>query len=165
MSYSATAWMVAASLATVEALNDRGFIRWIYTVRNLHQHAKNNSRSYAQVKKLSTSILDFVPNKIRDVEEKQSKESLKKVMHLKCWGSNSGLHFFERVELLMPILHAVYELATSINDDQKKNLQQTWSTEQRNISNRSFCYVLQARSLCSLPWTLVSIPVYSAKPR
>ncbi|KAJ8436233.1 hypothetical protein Cgig2_023408 [Carnegiea gigantea] len=79
MSSSTRAWMVAASIATVEALKDQGFARWNYTMRCIQQHAKNNIRSYSQAKRLSSSTPNLKIN--RDVEElKQSEESLKKVI-------------------------------------------------------------------------------------
>jgi len=90
MSSSTRAWMVAASIATVEALRDQGFARWNYSMRCIQQHAKSNIRSYSQAQRLSSSTSNFMSSKIsRDVEElKQSEESLKKVTYLNCWGSN-----------------------------------------------------------------------------
>ncbi|KAL5793891.1 hypothetical protein ACOSP7_002485 [Xanthoceras sorbifolium] len=92
MSSTSRAWIVAASLAAVEAMKDQGFCRWNYTIRSLHQHARNNMRSVSQSKKLSSpSSAAVVSSKIREVQSqkaKQSEESLRTVMYLSCWGPN-----------------------------------------------------------------------------
>ncbi|KAJ4729903.1 Wound-responsive family protein [Melia azedarach] len=91
MSSSSRAWVVAASVAAVEALKDQGFCRWNYTIRSLHQHAKNNIRSVSQSsKKLSSSSPAVVSNKVirEQLKAKQSEESLRTVMYLSCWGPN-----------------------------------------------------------------------------
>ncbi|KAF8411250.1 hypothetical protein HHK36_003797 [Tetracentron sinense] len=82
------AWIVAATVGAVEVLKDQGFCRWNYAMRSLHQHAKNNIRSYSQAKSLYTSSSSMVSNKLRDEKMKQSEESLRKVMYLSCWGPN-----------------------------------------------------------------------------
>ncbi|KAI9177137.1 hypothetical protein LWI28_011524 [Acer negundo] len=98
MSSTSRAWMVAASVAAVEAMKDQGFCRWNYTIRSLHQHVRNNMRSASQSKKLSSSSSSSpssaaaaVSTKIREVQSKkakQSEESLRTVMYLSCWGPN-----------------------------------------------------------------------------
>ncbi|TXG55250.1 hypothetical protein EZV62_020506 [Acer yangbiense] len=97
MSSTSRAWMVAASVAAVEAMKDQGFCRWNYTIRSLHQHVRNNMRSASQSKKLSSSSSSpssaaaAVSTKIREVQSKkakQSEESLRTVMYLSCWGPN-----------------------------------------------------------------------------
>nr|XP_009765769.1 PREDICTED: uncharacterized protein LOC104217273 [Nicotiana sylvestris]XP_016482757.1 PREDICTED: uncharacterized protein LOC107803528 [Nicotiana tabacum] len=86
MSSSRRAWIVAASVGAVEALKDQGFCRWNYPLTSFAQHAKNNMRSYSQVKKLSsTSSSSLIA---RSEKAKQSEESLRKVMYLSCWGPN-----------------------------------------------------------------------------
>ncbi|GMJ10231.1 Wound-induced polypeptide 3 [Hibiscus trionum] len=76
------AWMVAATIGAVEALKDQGICRWNHTIRWLHQHAKNNVRSYAQAKTLSSSAASYaLMNK--------SEVNMKKVMHLNCFGPNT----------------------------------------------------------------------------
>ena len=85
--------MVAASVAAVEAMKDQGFCRWNYTLRSLHQHAKNNIRSPVSKssKKLSSSSSSsaVVSSKLmRDPKAKQSEESLRTVMYLSCWCPN-----------------------------------------------------------------------------
>ncbi|XP_009622516.1 uncharacterized protein [Nicotiana tomentosiformis] len=89
MSSTSRTWITATSLGVVEALKDQGICRWNYTIRAIHQHAKNNLRSYSQAKKLSSQSSSlFSANS--DVKEKvkQSEESLRKVMYLSCWGPN-----------------------------------------------------------------------------
>ncbi|KMS98371.1 hypothetical protein BVRB_4g093270 [Beta vulgaris subsp. vulgaris] len=79
------AWIV---MAAVEGMKDQGYARWNYTLRSLHQHVKNNVRSYSQAKKLSGSSSSVISQKFRDEKLKQSEESLRKVMYLSCWGPN-----------------------------------------------------------------------------
>nr|XP_009765770.1 PREDICTED: uncharacterized protein LOC104217274 [Nicotiana sylvestris]XP_016482758.1 PREDICTED: uncharacterized protein LOC107803529 [Nicotiana tabacum] len=84
MSSTSRAWVTAVSLGVVEALKDQGICRWNYTLRAIHQHTKNNLRSYSQAKKLSPHSSSLVSaNKL-----KQSEESLRKFMYLSCWGPN-----------------------------------------------------------------------------
>ncbi|KAM3395492.1 hypothetical protein P3S68_004498 [Capsicum galapagoense] len=81
MSSSRRAWIVVASVGAVEALKDQvGLCRWNYPLRCVAQHTKNNTRSYSQAKKLSSSL---IANKAE-----QSEESLRTVMYLSCWGPN-----------------------------------------------------------------------------
>ena len=89
MSHMGKAWIVAASVGAVEALKDQGFCRWNYTMRSIHQHARNSLRSFSQVKKLSSSSA-MVSSRVRDEKAKQSEESLRTVMYLSCWGPNWG---------------------------------------------------------------------------
>ncbi|KAF8409377.1 hypothetical protein HHK36_005452 [Tetracentron sinense] len=88
MSSTSRAWIVAASVVAVEVLKDQGFCRWNYSLRSLHQHAKNNIRSFSQASKLSSPSSSVIANKMRDQKMKQSEESLRKVMYLSCWGPN-----------------------------------------------------------------------------
>ncbi|OIT00552.1 PREDICTED: uncharacterized protein LOC109230482 [Nicotiana attenuata] len=85
MSSTSRAWVTAVSLGVVEALKDQGICRWNYTLRTIHQHAKNNVRSYSQAKKLSPRSSLVSANKH---QLKQSEESLRKVLYLSCWGPN-----------------------------------------------------------------------------
>ncbi|XP_044503689.1 uncharacterized protein LOC123224176 [Mangifera indica] len=90
MSSTSKAWIVAASVAAVEALKDQGFCRWNYTIRSLNQRAKNNIRPFSQSsKKLSSSSTAVVSSKIREQIAKSSEESLRTVMYLSCWGPNN----------------------------------------------------------------------------
>ena len=75
-------------IAAVEGMKDHGFARWNHPLRSLHQHMKNNIRSYSQAKKLSGSSSPVISNTIRDERLKQSEESLRKVMYLSSWGPN-----------------------------------------------------------------------------
>lgn len=91
MSSTKGGWVVAASIAAVEALKDQaGFCRWNYVMRSVQQHAKNNFRSFSQAKNLSSSSSAMVSSKLKDTDQKmkQSEESLRKVMYLSCWGPN-----------------------------------------------------------------------------
>lgn len=90
MGYAVKAWMVAASIGAVEALKDQGFCRWNYTIRSLHQHAKNNLRTISQANKISSSSSSsgaVVSGKVR--ESRQAEESLRTIMYLSCWGPNN----------------------------------------------------------------------------
>ena len=78
------AWIVAATIGAVEALKDQGICRWNYTIRSLHQHTKNNIRSFAQAKSLSLSSAS-ASNKLM----KKSEEKMRKVMDLSCLGPNT----------------------------------------------------------------------------
>ncbi|CAM8880155.1 unnamed protein product [Rhodiola kirilowii] len=86
MSLRSKAWIVASTVGAVEAMKDQGFARWNYTIRSLNQHAKNNLRSYAQAKNISSS--SPAPNRATQ-EKSAQEESLRKVMYLSCWGPYS----------------------------------------------------------------------------
>ncbi|CAJ2659924.1 hypothetical protein L195_g036759 [Trifolium pratense] len=87
MSAATRAWVVASSIGAVEALKDQlGVCRWNYAFRSLHQHAKNNIRSYTQAMKLSSASSAAVSNKVKRTKE----ESMKKVMDLNCWGPSTA---------------------------------------------------------------------------
>ncbi|XP_059283312.1 uncharacterized protein LOC132036914 [Lycium ferocissimum] len=89
MSSTSRAWVAAVSVGVVEALKDQGLCRWNYTIKTIHQHAKNNIRSYSQAKKFSSQSSSLVSaNKELKEKVKQSEESLRKVMYLSCWGPN-----------------------------------------------------------------------------
>ncbi|XP_059664460.1 uncharacterized protein LOC132310289 [Cornus florida] len=90
MSSTSRAWVVAASVGAVEALKDQGFCRWNHTIRSVHQHAKNNLRSFSHAKKLpKSSSAAMASGKVRDeMKMKQSEDSLRNVMYLSCWGPN-----------------------------------------------------------------------------
>ncbi|CAJ2660417.1 unnamed protein product [Trifolium pratense] len=85
------AWAAAASVGVVEALKDQGICRWNHTLKSVHNHLKNNVRSFSQAKKLSSSSSSsaMVSNSSKQKENaKQSEESLRTVMYLSCWGPN-----------------------------------------------------------------------------
>ncbi|XP_045801429.1 uncharacterized protein LOC123895237 isoform X2 [Trifolium pratense] len=87
MSAATRAWVVASSIGAVEALKDQlGVCRWNYAFRSLHQHAKNNIRSYTQAMKLSSASSAAVSNKVKRTKE----ESMKKVLDLNCWGPSTS---------------------------------------------------------------------------
>ncbi|XP_022717964.1 uncharacterized protein LOC111276486 [Durio zibethinus] len=78
------AWIVAATIGAVETLKDQGICRWNYTIRLLHQHTKNNIRSFVQAKMLSPSSA-AASNRLM----KKSEEKMRKVMELSCLGPNT----------------------------------------------------------------------------
>ncbi|XP_045800665.1 uncharacterized protein LOC123894653 [Trifolium pratense] len=86
------AWAAAASVGVVEALKDQGICRWNHTLKSVHNHLKNNVRSFSQAKKLSSSSSTssaMVSNSSKQkANAKQSEESLRTVMYLSCWGPN-----------------------------------------------------------------------------
>ncbi|KAK3032270.1 hypothetical protein RJ639_037444 [Escallonia herrerae] len=86
-SSTSRAWVVAASLGTVEALKDQmGFCRWNYNIRSMHQNAKNKASLFSQqTKKYSSSSsprLSAVVSSCKDGEEKakHAEDSLRKVI-------------------------------------------------------------------------------------
>ncbi|GLT86986.1 hypothetical protein SLE2022_050920 [Rubroshorea leprosula] len=89
MSSTSRAWVVAVTVGAVEALKDQGICRWNYTLRSLHQHAKNHWRSVSQARMLSSQSSAAVWNQLREEKAKQSEESLRAVMYLSCWGPNN----------------------------------------------------------------------------
>ncbi|XP_048137880.1 uncharacterized protein LOC125315851 [Rhodamnia argentea] len=91
MSSTSRVWVVAASVAAVEALKDQGFCRWNYTIRSIHQHAKNRAKSsfsQANSKKRSPqSSTAAVSRRLAvEAEGKRSEESMRKVLYLSSWG-------------------------------------------------------------------------------
>jgi hypothetical protein len=83
------AWAAAASVGVVEALKDQGICRWNHTLKSVHNHLKNNVRSFSQAKKFSSSSSSMISNSCKQKENaKQSDESLRTVMYLSCWGPN-----------------------------------------------------------------------------
>ncbi|KAG6755336.1 hypothetical protein POTOM_041157 [Populus tomentosa] len=91
------AWIVAASIGAVEALKDQGICRWNYTLRSLHQHAKNNIRSFTRSKILASSSSSRSPsaaaavsNEILKAKMKRRETSLEKTMNLSCWGPSTA---------------------------------------------------------------------------
>ncbi|KAK7848076.1 uncharacterized protein LOC112001059 [Quercus suber] len=85
MNSACKAWIVASSIAAVETLKDQGVCRWNFVMRSVHQHAKNNIRSYYQAKKLSAQSSSAISNTIMRSKE----ESMRKVLDLSCWGPNT----------------------------------------------------------------------------
>jgi len=94
MSSTSKAWVVAASVAAVEALKDQGFCRWNYTLRSIHQRAKNRAvSSFSQAnngsKKRSPQSSSAAAASRRlagEAETRRSEESMRKVLYLSTWG-------------------------------------------------------------------------------
>ncbi|XP_038703866.1 uncharacterized protein LOC120000071 [Tripterygium wilfordii] len=88
MSSTSRAWVIAASVGAVEALKDQGICRWNYTLRSIHQHAREQVRLISQAKRLPSQSSAMVSNKLKEEKARKSEESLRKVMYLSCWGPN-----------------------------------------------------------------------------
>ncbi|KAK7312765.1 hypothetical protein VNO77_36880 [Canavalia gladiata] len=85
MSSAVRAWIVATSVAVVEALKDQGVCRWNHALKSAQQHVKSHVGSLSQANKLSSSSLVSTSSRLKG---KQSEESLRTVMYLSCWGPN-----------------------------------------------------------------------------
>ncbi|KAF8007884.1 hypothetical protein BT93_K1776 [Corymbia citriodora subsp. variegata] len=92
MSTTSRAWVVAASVAAVEALKDQGFCRWNYTLRSIHQRAKSRAMSSISQangsKKRSPQSASVAASRrlAGEAEVRQSEESMRKVLYLSSWG-------------------------------------------------------------------------------
>ncbi|KAL9236375.1 hypothetical protein vseg_011054 [Gypsophila vaccaria] len=86
MSSTARTWVVAGSIATIEALRDhQKFGRWNYTFRYLVQHVKSNIRVCSTT---SSSVLSS-NNELRDDNKfRGCEETIRNVMYLNSWGPN-----------------------------------------------------------------------------
>ncbi|KAE8676974.1 2-nonaprenyl-3-methyl-6-methoxy-1,4-benzoquinol hydroxylase [Hibiscus syriacus] len=80
------AWVVAATIGAVEALKDQGICRWNYTLRSLHQHAKNNLRSSSFFSSSSSPVAGAVSNKLREERRRKAERNMKKVLEMNSWG-------------------------------------------------------------------------------
>ncbi|KAK1583629.1 hypothetical protein Q3G72_025673 [Acer saccharum] len=91
MSGTRKTWIVVTtSLGAVEALKDQGICRWNYSIRTLHQHAKNNMKSFANAKMFSASSRKKIFDDMGNNELKKSKEiMMEKVVNLACLGPNT----------------------------------------------------------------------------
>ncbi|KAK8648499.1 hypothetical protein V6N13_129250 [Hibiscus sabdariffa] len=81
------AWVVAATIGAVEALKDQGICRWNYTLRSLHQHAKNNLRSSSFFS--SSAVAGAVSNQLREEKRRKAERNMKKVLEMNSWGPNT----------------------------------------------------------------------------
>ncbi|XP_030459520.1 uncharacterized protein LOC115679938 [Syzygium oleosum] len=95
MSSTSRAWVVAASVAAVEALKDQGFCRWNYTLRSIHQRAKNRAvssfseASSSKKRSPQSSTAAAASRRLAgDAEARRSEESMRKVLYLSSWGPN-----------------------------------------------------------------------------
>ncbi|KAM7503518.1 hypothetical protein LguiB_002422 [Lonicera macranthoides] len=97
ISAHSSAMVVGTSVGAVEALKHQGFCRWNYTLRSLHQHAKNNlslrsslSHNSNKNKKTSPHTCSAMVVGSNNKRMKQSEESLRTVMYLSCWAASVG---------------------------------------------------------------------------
>ncbi|KAJ9686842.1 hypothetical protein PVL29_015616 [Vitis rotundifolia] len=125
MSHMGKAWIVAASVGAVEALKDQGFCRWNYTLRSIHQHAKNNLRSFSQAKKLSSSSSAMVSSRVRDEKAKQSEESLRTVMSVHQHAKNN-LRSFSQAKKLSSSSSAM--VSSRVRDEKAKQSEESLRT-------------------------------------
>ncbi|KAF9670872.1 hypothetical protein SADUNF_Sadunf13G0114300 [Salix dunnii] len=126
MSSTTKAWAVATSIAAVEALKDQGYCGWNYTIRSLHQQAKNQVRSASKPRKLSSPSSTLVSSKVRENHKaKQSEESMRKVMYLSSWGLSFSVTFesFNFSSLSVPgnVHDKETTIAFSLNSRLKRN--------------------------------------------
>ncbi|KAI3967091.1 hypothetical protein MKW92_050259 [Papaver armeniacum] len=91
MSSTRKAWMIAVSVGVVEALKDQaGLCRWNYTLRSVHQYAKNRVKSsISQATSASSSMpaSSVIPDQIM-MKQQRDHDILLDVMCLSCWGPN-----------------------------------------------------------------------------
>ncbi|XP_023730369.1 uncharacterized protein LOC111878083 [Lactuca sativa] len=95
------AWLVVASIGTVEALKDQGVARWNGPLKALHHHAKtkivssyNKSISDGSIRSLfvgaeSSSSLSAAEAAGKYSSKKTKAERMKKVMDMNCFGPNT----------------------------------------------------------------------------
>ncbi|KAL2943990.1 Coenzyme PQQ synthesis protein B [Bienertia sinuspersici] len=89
---AARSYIVAASIATVEALKDQGFARWNYPLRNLHYRLKSSLRSpFSQSSKAvsSSSAASDMGSEITNRALNKTERNLKKVMEIDCFGPST----------------------------------------------------------------------------
>ncbi|KMS98370.1 hypothetical protein BVRB_4g093260 [Beta vulgaris subsp. vulgaris] len=85
-------YIVAASIATVEALKDQGFARWNYPLRSLHRRLKTDLRSkFSQSSKAasSSSTASEVGSEITKRTINKTEMNIKKVMEIDCFGPST----------------------------------------------------------------------------
>ncbi|CAO2833469.1 unnamed protein product [Amaranthus hypochondriacus] len=81
-------YIVAASMATVEALKDQGFARWNYPIRSLHHRLKSNLKStFSQSSKAASS--SSMASEIAKTTIQSTEMNIKKVMEIDCFGPST----------------------------------------------------------------------------
>ncbi|KAK3404598.1 uncharacterized protein LOC104424842 [Eucalyptus grandis] len=93
MSSTSRTWVVAASVAAVEALKDQGFCRWNYALRSIHQRAKSRAMSSfsqgngSNKRSPQSSAAAAASRRLAgEAEARRSEESMRKVLYLSTWG-------------------------------------------------------------------------------
>ncbi|KNA24892.1 hypothetical protein SOVF_011370 [Spinacia oleracea] len=86
---SCRSYIVAASIATVEALKDQGYARWNYPLRSLHHRVKTNLRSSFSKTAASSSASEMGSEISKRAMMKKTEMKIKKVMEIDCFGPST----------------------------------------------------------------------------